>query len=328
MPQTSDNRRGVAPKCKGLTRVTSALFRPAARRTPGRPRGRHCSGQRLRPPVLRARPESDRGSLPSGILGGDLLPATATWPAMMPAAWASCSQRSRSRRHGRCSARAAATGRRACSARLAGMSRAGGAQAPGRLLRHHRAAPVAAGTRLDQHPRPGAHPARAPGPGHARSGSSGCSSPGPPPPRLHGHGHLCRRQRRGAARGRQPVDALAGHRHALSCRCSRTPCCCWRTRASARTGIDRMWTHLALAGVFARVRGIVLGSFTQCEEKDAPLLQRRAAARAGRRRPGCRVLPDSRSATETRTSRCPWACASASTPAIAGSLSWSRRSAG
>lgn len=34
--------------------------------------------------------------------------------------------------------------------------------------------------------------------------------------------------------------------------------------------IDRMWTHLALAGVFARVRGIVLGSFTQCEEQDAP----------------------------------------------------------
>jgi muramoyltetrapeptide carboxypeptidase len=34
--------------------------------------------------------------------------------------------------------------------------------------------------------------------------------------------------------------------------------------------IDRMWTHLALAGVFARVRGIVLGSFTQCEEPDAP----------------------------------------------------------
>ena len=34
--------------------------------------------------------------------------------------------------------------------------------------------------------------------------------------------------------------------------------------------IDRMWTHLALAGVFARVRGIVLGNFTQCEEKDAP----------------------------------------------------------
>jgi hypothetical protein len=33
--------------------------------------------------------------------------------------------------------------------------------------------------------------------------------------------------------------------------------------------LDRMWTHLALAGVFARVRGIVLGSFTQCEEKDA-----------------------------------------------------------
>ena len=34
--------------------------------------------------------------------------------------------------------------------------------------------------------------------------------------------------------------------------------------------LDRMWTHLTLAGVFARVRGIVLGSFTECEEKDAP----------------------------------------------------------
>ena len=34
--------------------------------------------------------------------------------------------------------------------------------------------------------------------------------------------------------------------------------------------LDRMWTHLQLAGVFERVRGIVLGSFTACEEKDAP----------------------------------------------------------
>jgi muramoyltetrapeptide carboxypeptidase len=32
--------------------------------------------------------------------------------------------------------------------------------------------------------------------------------------------------------------------------------------------LDRMWTHLALAGVFTRIRGIVLGSFTACEEKD------------------------------------------------------------
>jgi muramoyltetrapeptide carboxypeptidase len=30
-----------------------------------------------------------------------------------------------------------------------------------------------------------------------------------------------------------------------------------------------MWTHLALAGVFEKVRGIVLGDFTGCEEKDA-----------------------------------------------------------
>jgi muramoyltetrapeptide carboxypeptidase len=33
--------------------------------------------------------------------------------------------------------------------------------------------------------------------------------------------------------------------------------------------LDRMWTHLTLAGVFRQVRGIVLGTFTGCEEKDA-----------------------------------------------------------
>ena len=33
--------------------------------------------------------------------------------------------------------------------------------------------------------------------------------------------------------------------------------------------LDRMWTHLALAGVFRQVRGIALGGFTGCEEKDA-----------------------------------------------------------
>jgi muramoyltetrapeptide carboxypeptidase len=34
--------------------------------------------------------------------------------------------------------------------------------------------------------------------------------------------------------------------------------------------LDRMWTHLALAGVFEQVRGIVLGTFTNCEEPNAP----------------------------------------------------------
>jgi len=34
--------------------------------------------------------------------------------------------------------------------------------------------------------------------------------------------------------------------------------------------LDRMWTHLQLAGVFDRVSGIALGSFTACEEQDAP----------------------------------------------------------
>ena len=33
--------------------------------------------------------------------------------------------------------------------------------------------------------------------------------------------------------------------------------------------LDRMWTHLKLAGVFERVAGIALGDFTHCEEKDA-----------------------------------------------------------
>jgi muramoyltetrapeptide carboxypeptidase len=33
--------------------------------------------------------------------------------------------------------------------------------------------------------------------------------------------------------------------------------------------LDRMWTHLELAGVFHKVSGIALGSFTHCEERDA-----------------------------------------------------------
>ena len=33
--------------------------------------------------------------------------------------------------------------------------------------------------------------------------------------------------------------------------------------------LDRMWTHMQLAGVFERVRGIALGSFTACEEPGA-----------------------------------------------------------
>jgi muramoyltetrapeptide carboxypeptidase len=32
--------------------------------------------------------------------------------------------------------------------------------------------------------------------------------------------------------------------------------------------LDRMWTHLRLAGVFEQVAGIALGDFTGCEEKD------------------------------------------------------------
>ena len=49
--------------------------------------------------------------------------------------------------------------------------------------------------------------------------------------------------------------------------------------------LDRMWTHLELAGVFARVRGIVLGTFTACEEPGASYTSaevlRELAARTG-----------------------------------------------
>jgi muramoyltetrapeptide carboxypeptidase len=34
--------------------------------------------------------------------------------------------------------------------------------------------------------------------------------------------------------------------------------------------LDRMWTHLALAGVFSRVGGIALGDFSACDEPGAP----------------------------------------------------------
>jgi len=42
--------------------------------------------------------------------------------------------------------------------------------------------------------------------------------------------------------------------------------------------LDRMWTHLALAGVFRRVRGIVLGDFTDCEEPDGDYTSRAVLA--------------------------------------------------
>jgi muramoyltetrapeptide carboxypeptidase len=32
--------------------------------------------------------------------------------------------------------------------------------------------------------------------------------------------------------------------------------------------LDRMWTHLELAGVFRKISGIALGSFTGCEERE------------------------------------------------------------
>jgi muramoyltetrapeptide carboxypeptidase len=42
--------------------------------------------------------------------------------------------------------------------------------------------------------------------------------------------------------------------------------------------LDRMWTHLALAGVFGRVRGLALGDFTECDEPDADYTGREVLA--------------------------------------------------
>jgi muramoyltetrapeptide carboxypeptidase len=44
--------------------------------------------------------------------------------------------------------------------------------------------------------------------------------------------------------------------------------------------IDRMWTHLALAGVFRRIAGIALGQFTNCDEPNDPTLRADATLRA------------------------------------------------
>jgi muramoyltetrapeptide carboxypeptidase len=33
--------------------------------------------------------------------------------------------------------------------------------------------------------------------------------------------------------------------------------------------LDRLWTHLELAGVYGRIAGLALGTFTSCEERDA-----------------------------------------------------------
>lgn len=46
--------------------------------------------------------------------------------------------------------------------------------------------------------------------------------------------------------------------------------------------LDRMWTHLQLAGVFEQVRGIVLGEFTGCEESPAAPRQARGEGSTAR----------------------------------------------
>ena len=78
--------------------------------------------------------------------------------------------------------------------------------------------------------------------------------------------------------------------------------------------LDRMWTHLELAGVFRRIRGIVLGSFTQCEEPGAPYSQRRRCCASWPSPAACRAPRASPSDTARTTSRCPSGCACGSRP--------------
>ena len=88
--------------------------------------------------------------------------------------------------------------------------------------------------------------------------------------------------------------------------------------------LDRMWTHLQLAGVFARVRGIALGSFTACEEPQRRLHERRGAARAGRRHRAAVRRRLSRSDTAMSMSRCRSGCGCGSMPAPRPSASSKR----
>ena len=128
-------------------------------------------------------------------------------------------------------------------------ARARGAQTAGGLLRHHGAAAVARRPGPHQRARPGADAARAPAQRDPRA--------------------PLRAARVGAARGgleaRRPTSAgvvegrLVGGNLSVLSRVLGTRGCRAGGRgaaaggsASARTGLDRMWTHLELAGVFAQ----------------------------------------------------------------------------
>ena len=77
----------------------------------------------------------------------------------------------------------------------------------------------------------------------------------------------------------------------------------WRASLPAGSHVD----HLALAGVFRQVRGIVLGEFSGCEDKDADYSSA-IAARAGQPRRAFPARRDSRSVTARRTNRCRSGC--------------------
>ena len=139
-----------------------------------------------------------------------------------------------------------------------------------RILRHHGAPPGAATAAARQHSRPRAHPGlpRLDAATHARlfellKKSAAQASD------LTGPGNLRRRHCGGAASRRQSVGPEPASRYALpgTARGRHPPA---RGRRRARPyRLDRKWTHLAQAGVFRQVRGIVLGEFTGCEEKEA-----------------------------------------------------------
>ena len=89
--------------------------------------------------------------------------------------------------------------------------------------------------------------------------------------------------------------------------------------------IDRMWTHLRLAGIFDRVAGLALGDFTDCEDQDGEFTLREVLSSlvAETRLPAWGTFP---SAMARSTCPSPSARRCALTVAPARSPSWSRPS--
>ena len=110
-------------------------------------------------------------------------------------------------------------------------------------------------------------------------------SPAEPAPPLTGV-PLVARRRRGAARRRQPLGPHATARDAAPAAARRRGAPA-RGRRRAPYRLDRMWTHLALAGVFERVRGLGAGGVHRLRGAGRRPRLGRGPRASWRRRRGC-----------------------------------------